>query len=247
MVKDTPVEPLARWLYASFGWFKSSRSDRLTRKVISRVLHPHSNCVDIGCYRGEILRDILKAAPHGNHYAFEPLPENCSYLCRVFPNVNVHEVALDNFSGSATFHHVLDRPARSGLKRTNYPSDVKAVEEFTVRVDKLDNLIPKEEKIDFVKIDVEGAELAVLQGASDTLKRNRPVVVFEFEKSMAGSYSASAEKIFDLLHDELGMDIHLLNVWLRGGLALSKQEFADIYSTGSEIYFLACFGSSSLN
>jgi hypothetical protein len=57
-----------------------------------------------------------------------------------------------------------------------------------------------------VKIDVEGAELAVLEGGRSLLSRARPVVIFEHVVEASSLYGASAEAPFDLL-TELGYEI----------------------------------------
>jgi len=53
---------------------KNMEYDRLTKVIMRRVLSINSNCIDIGCHKGEILELILRYAPEGNHYAFEPIP-----------------------------------------------------------------------------------------------------------------------------------------------------------------------------
>ena len=53
---------------------KNLKYDRLTKLVIKRALNLNSNAIDIGCHKGEILVEILKNAPNGQHFAFEPIP-----------------------------------------------------------------------------------------------------------------------------------------------------------------------------
>ena len=48
--------------------FSPSRSyDRETTVLMKRCLRKNSNCVDVGCYEGSVLREILKLAPEGVH------------------------------------------------------------------------------------------------------------------------------------------------------------------------------------
>ena len=49
-----------------------------------------------------------------------------------------------------------------------------------VELKKLDDVIPTDVTIDFIKIDVEGAELGVLKGAKNVLLKNKPIIIFEF-------------------------------------------------------------------
>ena len=48
--------------------------DRLTEMIMKIIIQKGSNCIDIGCHTGEILDNILKLAPEGQHFAFEPIP-----------------------------------------------------------------------------------------------------------------------------------------------------------------------------
>lgn len=71
---------------------KNLKYDRLTKDVIAKSLKINSNAIDVGCHKGEILDLILKHAPSGKHYAFEPIPDFYNTLklkyssrCEIFP------------------------------------------------------------------------------------------------------------------------------------------------------------------
>ena len=57
-----------------FDLIKNEIYDRQACELMSRVLSADSNCVDVGCHQGQFLREFLKYAPRGRHFAFEPLP-----------------------------------------------------------------------------------------------------------------------------------------------------------------------------
>ena len=84
---------------------------------MSKTLKKTSNCVDVGCHLGSVLREILKFAPQGNHFAFEPIPEYAQILKSRFSKVNVHEMALSDSRGNRTFCHVVADPGYSGFMR----------------------------------------------------------------------------------------------------------------------------------
>ena len=46
----------------------------MTETIMRRVIQHNSNCIDIGCHKGEILDVMLELAPEGKHTAFEPIP-----------------------------------------------------------------------------------------------------------------------------------------------------------------------------
>jgi FkbM family methyltransferase len=193
--------------------------------------------VDIGCNKGHILWYILKFAPHGNHFAFEPIPALVQHLKERFPHVHIYELALGDFTGESKFYHVLNCPGFSGFRRQRYHRSDEEVKEITVKTDKLDNIIPKGLKIHFIKIDVEGAELSVFRGAVRTMKRDKPFIVFEYGPDFAASYGVTSEMIYELLVDQCSLSISLLSDWLDGKAPLSRQAF--ISQAGAHYNFLA--------
>lgn len=48
--------------------------DRQTKAIIRQVCSPSSNCIDVGCFQGDILECMIQSAPEGRHIAFEPIP-----------------------------------------------------------------------------------------------------------------------------------------------------------------------------
>ena len=108
---------------------KSANYDYLTAKVIKKALDSSSICVDIGCHHGIILGIMMKYAPQGKFFAFEPLPISYEYLIKQFdlPNVKIHNIALSDQKGTANFNYVVNRPAYSGLKKRQYPTSNEKV------------------------------------------------------------------------------------------------------------------------
>lgn len=239
LLLGSPLEHYARSVATKLGSSKSSQYDRETIAVIKRVLRHDSNAVDIGCHRGAILWEILRRAPKGMHEAFEPIPGLCTYLRHVFPSVQVHNVALSHCAGEATFHHVKNRPGLSGFRRNESRTSADTVEVITVRTMRLDDILPANRPIDFIKIDVEGAEMEVLQGAIETIRRHRPVIVFEFGLGGADQYGTEPNTLYQLLVEQCGLRVSLMNRWLKGELALTQSAFVEHYENGLDFYFMA--------
>lgn len=212
--------------------------DRQTVAVMERVLQPASNCVDVGASRGELLKHMVRLAPQGTHLAFEPLPQFYDALIRKFPGVRVYDLALSDTTGECSFQHVVTNPAYSGLRRRRYDRLDERVEEIRVRTDRLDNIVPRNLTPQFLKIDVEGGEFLVLNGAAETIRRHRPFIVFEFGEGAADWYGVEPEQMYGTLAG-WGLDLSLMPAWLSGGRSLSEREFAAEFRECRNCYFLA--------
>ena len=188
---------------------QNQRYDRQTKRIIQRVCRSGSNCIDIGAHKGEVLDTILKYAPQGTHYAFEPIPDLFTALKTKYsnrPNCRIYDVALSNQKGTSSFNYVISNPSYSGLKKRRYDRANEQDTQITVQTDLLDNILPSGITVNLMKIDVEGGELLVLEGAVNTIKRSKPVIIFEHGLGASDFYGSSPEKLFDLL---AGCGLHI--------------------------------------
>lgn len=221
---------------------RNQKYDAYTRKIIERSITPRSNCIDIGCHKGEILDLMIKGAGDGVKMGFEPIPELYDFLNEKYRNqplVKIHDVALYDSAGVTTFQHVLNAPAYSGIKKRRYDGKQVEIEQIQVRTGMLDEIIPATLHIDLIKIDVEGAEFRVMLGGKATLQRCKPVVIFEFGMGAAEFYDSTPEKLYLFLSGDCEMKISTLKGFLEKTQALSKEQFVDCYRTGKEYYFVA--------
>jgi FkbM family methyltransferase len=186
--------------------WRNRRDDAHLRAAMAALLRPDANCIDVGANTGAVLADAVRLAPLGRHIAFEPIPAAYAALTERFPGVDVRRAALSDTRGTATFEHVISRPAYSGLKTRDYPGAEK-VETIEVDVERLDDALPEGFAPALVKIDVEGAELGVLRGGIETLRRHRPIVVLEHGRGAREHYGTTAADIYGLLVDEIGLRI----------------------------------------
>ena len=220
---------------------KNTFYDVLSYEIMKRRLGRRSVCVDVGCHKGSFLRWMMELAPEGTFYAFEPLPELYKNLAASFPlpQVKVFNLALSNQAGFVTFNHVISNPAYSGLCKRKYDRPNETDCTISVTTDLLDNIVEGKDHIDFIKIDVEGAELQVLQGAIRTISRCRPIIVFEHGVGAADCYGTRPEHVYDLLSGDCGLKISLLEGWLNGRSPLSKDAFRKQFNQGLNYYFVA--------
>ncbi|RYD57636.1 MAG: FkbM family methyltransferase [Sphingobacteriales bacterium] len=220
---------------------QNQRYDKQTKKIIARVCKADSNCIDVGAHKGEVLDIMLKHAPNGMHHAFEPIPDLYTKLASKYgsnKHCRVYDLALNNEKGTATFNYVVSNPSYSGLIKRKYDRPDEQDTQITVKTELLDDALPADVKIDLIKIDVEGGELRVLEGARQTLKRNKPVVIFEHGLGASDFYGSTPDKVYKLMED-CGLKISRMKDWLDGKNHLSLSEFETIYKNGSDYYFIA--------
>ncbi len=225
--------------FLHFDVTKNLQYDRLTKKIIKNILKPNSVCVDIGCHKGEIFSLFLKYSPLGKHYAFEPIPEFYELLKTKYSTKNhIFSFALSDKIEDTTFQYVKNAPAFSGILRRKYTIPNPDIEEIVVRTITLDEIIGGDEKIDFVKIDVEGAEMKVLKGAKKVIANSKPLVLFEFGKGASEYYNTTANDIYEYFED-LKMSIFTLKDWINKNGPLTINKFEELYEINSEYYFVA--------
>ena len=219
---------------------KNLKYDRLTIQIMKKVIQHNSNCIDVGCHKGEILTKIIELSPDGKHFAFEPIPSFYKKLIDNFnEQVTILPFALSNSNGSTSFQFVKNAPAYSGIKKRKYAISNPEIEEIDVELKKLDDVIPESIIINFIKIDVEGAEFDVLKGAKELVLRCKPVIIFEFGLGANDFYNSSPENLFDFLTNETALKISSLENWLKNKTSYSKNEFVNCFNKGDEYYFIA--------
>lgn len=93
-------KPIFIRLFGEIRWYKfllaidyldqDGYDTRLIELVMKKALSANSVCVDVGCHRGNLLAEMLKNAPRGEFFAFEPLPFLYLKLVTSFNHENVH-------------------------------------------------------------------------------------------------------------------------------------------------------------
>lgn len=219
---------------------QNQQYDKQTTLVIKKVCQENSNCIDVGCHKGEVLDIMRKYAPKGHHFGFEPIPELYQALQSKYSKseAQIFDIALSNEKGIKTFNFVVSNPAYSGLIKRQYDKPHEQDTSIEVRVDLLDHIIPKDTPIALMKIDVEGGEMGVLQGGQQTILRAKPIIIFEHGMGASDYYGTKPEQLYDFLQS-CGYKVATMKRWLKGETSFSKEEFKHQFYDKLNYYFIA--------
>jgi FkbM family methyltransferase len=157
-----------------------------TPLLVRTLLAPGDTFLDVGASIGRWTLPAAKmVGPAGRVLAFEPVQRMAGALRKSawanrFAQVRVFEVALSNCAGEADFS--VEKENSGGSRLGRMPDDSRRTfSSHRVKVSTLDDIVRAEglKTVALVKIDVEGFEAEVLQGATRTLMELRPALYFE--------------------------------------------------------------------
>ncbi|WP_165832234.1 FkbM family methyltransferase [Caulobacter radicis] len=185
--------------------------EHILSNTYRRVIRPGQTVLDIGAHAALHLRHFLNlVGDSGFVAAFEPIPVMAERLVEQFGgvhNVEIHQVALSNYTGEANFNFVENAAEMSGLRQREYFMDAPQISTIKVAIDQLDNLTDKFQKVDYIKIDVEGGEIDCLAGGKERFfKKHRPIISVEYGQPSYAAYDNSAYTLYDLA-TELGYEL----------------------------------------
>jgi FkbM family methyltransferase len=177
---------------------------------LQRAVPANAVCYDVGANIG--YHTLILAQSSGTVYAFEPIPDVCQVLidnarANDMSNITVVNKVISSESGTVTLVQDMaidqagifgDDPEKERAAkvqgnplRKTITCDAVTIDEFVAQGNKPPT---------FIKIDVEGAEMAVLAGARDTLKNHRPDILCETHGRARASavYEMLAELDYEL-------------------------------------------------
>ena len=166
--------------------------------------------LDIGANIGVFTLNMAKALKDGLVIAVEPLYENYNLLIKSIKSNNLNNVilvkcAVGEVEGKVSFtNHTYNN---SGDAHVSFEGDIDT---FEVDMFTLDYLTPL--NVNFIKIDVEGAELLVMRGATRILE-NKPVILSEiYPKNLQAISKVTAKEYIDYMAQKQ-YDCYVLTAW----------------------------------
>jgi FkbM family methyltransferase len=171
---------------------------------LDRMLEPGMTVIDAGANEGVYsVFAARKVGPEGTVWAFEPSPRE---MVRLRDNLSLNGLtarlfscALADIAGGAEFQLAEAEHAGQNTLGGFAYAGMGGAGALRVELQRLDDIVAREglERLDLLKADVEGAELRLFRGAEATLRRLRPLLLFEASEDSLRHQGASR-------HDLLG-------------------------------------------
>ena len=184
---------------------KYSAHTRNELSMLRTVIKEGDNILDIGAHIGTFsIPFSVFNKRKGKVYSFEANPNNYSLLVRNIHSNNLDEVviptnAVVSKEGNLEFSASLPDGGNSGMFYfTTTPEDSESLV-TSINIDEWHDQLTQDNHINFIKIDVEGAELLVLNSCQKIIKESKPVLYIEINRSALQKFEAARKDIENIL------------------------------------------------
>lgn len=148
---------------------------------------------DIGANIGWYSNHLSKKLPSASIYSFEPIPETYAQLKRNTENNNASNIVLNNFAFSDTISKLtfFYSPTITGASSSVNITENSGMVKLECQANTIDNYMAENgiAQLDFIKCDVEGAELMVYKGGKDTFEKHKPIIFTEMLRKWAAKFN----------------------------------------------------------
>lgn len=189
---------------------------------------------DIGGNYGWYAMHLAKKFLNSKIISFEPIPKTYNQFLKNIiynniSNIEVHNFGLSDKPGSFSFYFDPNLSVNASLSNV---SDSKSAVEIICKVDTLDDFVQKTntKKIDFIKCDIEGAELFALKGAINSIVKYRPKLFVEMLRKWTLKFNYHPNDIIEFLKD-IGYKCFYIN-------GINLVEISEITNTTIETNFI---------
>jgi FkbM family methyltransferase len=162
---------------------------------------------DIGANIGWYSMNVAKHDAAIQIHAFEPIPDTYRILSKNIElnkinNVHLYNIGFSDNNQELTFYF---DPLQSGNASARNLADLAGIQKVVSKTEKLDDFFPASglKQLDFIKCDVEGAELLVYQGGLETLTQFKPIIFTEMLRKWSQKFGYHPNEIIQLF-SELG-------------------------------------------
>ena len=183
-----------------FGFKESSK------EMLYSLMSKGQTIIDVGANVGDITMHSAKiVGAYGAVYSFEPDLENYRRLeknlkLNKFTNITVNNFGLGNEKGIFYMKNINSK--NRGMNKIVSKDMMEGTHE--IKVNRLDSYVKenKLDKVDLIKIDVEGFEYNVLQSSTETIKKFHPIFFIELNDKHLIEQGSSAKELVQFLENE---------------------------------------------
>lgn len=185
-----------------FETLNFDKYEKVDSDMILKLTEDHYHILDIGANMGWYSLNIAKLYPNTKISSFEPIPSTFQSLKRNIEINNIKNIEIYNFGFSneeknLTFY--LQPESSVSASSVNITDSTNTIE-IICKVKKLDDFICENNStIDFIKCDVEGAELFVYQGGFKSIQKHLPIIFTEMLRKWSAKFDYHPNDIIDLL------------------------------------------------
>jgi FkbM family methyltransferase len=213
--------PIYRPVYAAYKAY----ADHAERQLLRKILAPGAVAVDAGANIGIYSQFLARCVgPAGAVYSFEPAPENFERLhtaARGFSNMYLLQAAVGERSGKAELY----LSDTLNVDHRTYLTDNSARRVVQTEMVALDDYFKPGQRVDFIKMDVQGYELHALRGAGRVLADN-PAVKLLLELWPYGLKQAGTNWV-ELIDDLTKKNMTVSEVTRRGPVPLRPSSISE--------------------
>lgn len=196
---------LSKTMGASMYWTGFHEFNEM--RFLNRYLKPDMTFVDIGANQGEFALFAAKRLTKGQVLAFEPMSlffERLHHNIQLngISNIKTYKLGLSDRNGEVPIYFNADNQINHEGLASLFPINEKNLATEMIALAVLDDVVAREatSRVDFIKIDVEGSEWAVLKGSQQILKKYKPALMVELNDETA---AMAGHKVSDMI-DWLG-------------------------------------------
>lgn len=173
--------------------------------VIKSFIHPNSIVLDIGANYGQMSIEISKMSSEITVYSFEAQKLVFDILEKNIECNNINNVKLFYNAVFDTNDLELFFPEPDLVRFASYGSygiDIKSKKGIKVKSLTIDS-INFERPVSFMKIDIQGSDLAALRGAVNTITKYKMPIIFEYEEQFQEEFGTTFQDYVDFV-DQIG-------------------------------------------